>query len=245
VVEGAGVTRRDRSLTYLLGNPPEVAPQHSEQPRWLGYVTEIVTELYKFRPVAYCPIQEDEYWHIEPGKKTTDLCIGYRHIGPDVSFGQVITQEQALRLLVTDLQALASKLSDLLPAFDTWYPQIQAVVVSLVFDQGFNGFRYSRLGREMTTNWYGYYQPMECYEECYEKYFRNRDRSGRDYSLYCAHLGLIDEWRLLVHNQAKAKAEAKRGARRAAMRAKRIEASRCHRAGLATWRASKQTEAAA
>lgn len=47
----------DRSLTYLLGNPPEVAPQHSEQPRWLGYVTEIVTELYKFRPVAYCPIQ--------------------------------------------------------------------------------------------------------------------------------------------------------------------------------------------
>ena len=97
----------------------------------------------------------------------------------------------------------------------------------------------------MTTNWYGYYQPMECYEECYEKYFRNRDRSGRDYSLYCAHLGLIDEWRLLERNQAKAKAEAKRVARRAAMRAKRIEASRCHRAGLVTWRASKQTGTAA
>lgn len=239
------MTRRDRSLTYLLGNPPEVAPRHSEQPRWLGYVIEIVTELYRFRPVAYCPIQEEEYWHVEPGKKTANLCIGYRHIGPDVSFGQVITQEQALRLLAADLQALASKLSDLLPPFDTWYPQIQAVVVSLAFDQGFYGFRYSPLGKEMTTSWYGCHQPMECYEECYEKYFRNRDHNGRDYSLYCAHLGLIDEWRLLVHNQAKAKAEAKRVAKRVAMKAKRIEAGRSHRAGLTSWRASKQTGAAA
>ena len=214
-------------------------------------MVKIVTEFYMFREDAHLPwreymesanadaphyISRDEY----EGADSPDgpWCIGYRHCGIDVDAGQVITKDKALELLAADLQAIAEKLDGLLPSFHRWYYQIQAVVVSLVFEQGFDTFRWSTLGNEMATTWFGCKQPMRCYEEYFEERFGKVDTHGK--RLYHAHLDLFDQLREFQRAEAKAKREAKRIAKRAALKAKREKAAQPHRSGLAVWRLSQR-----
>jgi hypothetical protein len=217
------------------------------QPPWLEPVVKIVTGFYTFREDAHLPWSEyyesagaDAPFYISRdafervGTPDGPWCIGYRHYGMDVEAGQVITKDKALELLSDDLQSIAKKLDDLLPYFHRWSYQIQAVVVSLVFDQGFDAFRGSALGREMATTWYGCKQPMRCYEEYFEKYFGEKDTHGK--RLYHAHLDLFDQLREFRRAEDKAKREAKRIAKRVALKAKREKATQPHRSCLAVWR---------
>lgn len=216
------------------------------QPPWLEPVVKIVTEFYAFREDAHLPWREyfesanaDAPHYISrdafenAGTPDGPWCIGYRHYGIDVEVGQVITKDKALELLVIGLKAIAEKLDGQLPYFHCWPYQIQSVVVSLVFEQGFDAFRRSKLGKEMATTWYGCKQPMRCYEEYFEKYFGKADTHGK--RLYHAHLDLFDQLREFRRAEDKAKREAKRIAKRAALKAKREKAAQPHRSCLAVW----------
>jgi hypothetical protein len=200
------------------------------QPPWLESVVNIITELYPFRGEAHLPRRE----YFESASSEPVDYIGYRHHGMDVKEGQVITKDEGIKLLETDLQILAQKLDDLLPCFNSWYPQVKAIVVSLAFDQGFNDFRLSRLGKDMATTWHGCNRPLLCVEEYYQGRYRNFD--NRRKRLADAHGDLEGQLRDLQRSKAKAKREAERIAKRAALKAKREKAAQPHRSGLSAWR---------
>ena len=217
------------------------------QPPWLESVVNIITELYPFRGEAHLPRREyfesassEPVDYISPEEfLKSELpdgpwCIGYRHHGRDVKEGQVITKDEGIKLLKTDLQILAQKLDGLLPCFNSWYPQVKAIVVSLAFDQGFNDFRLSRLGKDMATTWHGCNRPLLCVEEYYQDRYRNFD--NRRKRLADAHGDLEGQLRDLQRSNAKAKREAERIAKRVALKAKREKATQPHRSCLAVWR---------
>lgn len=70
--------------------------QRHKRPAHILHASKVAVSLIAsfegFRPIAYKPVPEEEYWS-----------IGYGHYGPDVEPGDSITREEGRRLLRRDL----------------------------------------------------------------------------------------------------------------------------------------------